>query len=952
MGYFQAKKKEDDQHVTFSNGSITNNTFSNTTPSIENYYYAILNAVNLGFTKNDSQENNIDETFKKRVEQLWGESLPTSFGYFTNVGNEDVMDRIAEEENKYYWQWMDNGEVKDDDENVILNQFRIVNTRLIDRMFVNSDKAKGNLNTWKKEKKHQNDIVPSIVISPNHFVYLKTVADADPKPRLLFLDEAETTQRFHYEKEDTDYKEQRTWNYDAISDVDYSKNSEEHKIILSNKLNEQGDLDKLRYYEAYKQAYNKFIKSSACTEKKDSIKSNYNPGEKIKKLLDIDETIKKKLGDSIYNQKKDEFQEIAERTAQELPKKTHCFYYDDTPLKGFISTVPISEGGKGGSGYEMRADKVNEVNYQFIQQGTDDDDAYLHFLVRYRLFGLNNEHVGTEPPTIKKNRNTNGNSFYPTNWPYDKNFINTKIGETGNAEDEPMTGQSAEGLTMNSRFWYYKNFKSGVERRNKPQKNPFPPRLTNNQFGNYKYFYNLREVEENTNNSKKYVKLDKTSYRKWKKVNKDNTPLQLGTNENKRIDAGTAMAEALRGFHIHQNMINESNLTPKVSNTKLPATAFVKHVLDTDEEAQQQWKMDNLMDADVTKESLKTDQEWCHLLGHGDGGSEDLSNFVAGSKHCNTEQLAIEVGQRRVTHADFFTEEAKDITAKITAYLLPNQGTWLTEGTYTATDLEGKLGGPWDGYENNNYTDWRDQFFLVGDVEYTYQLKPPTDCKTAFDSLSDKISEPNIDKDLKKYLLKYKHSIETHFFMYLPIARWMRYKIYYRHKKVFDHIYDAQSESTNVHECQILDDTVERVLYKAIAATADEKRREVINLHYKTSIVGRSLKFIPDESLREEFKETVERQKKIDRLWSSKKRDRNGNPPEIDGLIKEVSDKMPTMDVDNDPLREFYKKILQEQQQVLKGLEEGRNTGANVPSRELHTTSSLSESPKKRKTIG
>lgn len=34
--------------------------------------------------------------------------------------------------------------------------------------------------------------------------------------------------------------------------------------------------------------------------------------------------------------------------------------------------------------------------------------------------------------------------------------------------------------------------------------------------------------------------------------------------------------------------------------------------------------------------------EWCHLLGHGGGGSDDPSNIVAASAHCNSEQLAIE----------------------------------------------------------------------------------------------------------------------------------------------------------------------------------------------------------------------------------------------------------------------------------------------------------------------
>lgn len=33
---------------------------------------------------------------------------------------------------------------------------------------------------------------------------------------------------------------------------------------------------------------------------------------------------------------------------------------------------------------------------------------------------------------------------------------------------------------------------------------------------------------------------------------------------------------------------------------------------------------------------------WCHLIGHGAGGSDDPSNILAGSTHCNSEQLQIE----------------------------------------------------------------------------------------------------------------------------------------------------------------------------------------------------------------------------------------------------------------------------------------------------------------------
>jgi hypothetical protein len=154
-----------------------------------------------------------------------------------------------------------------------------------------------------------------------------------------------------------------------------------------------------------------------------------------------------------------------------------------------------------------------------------------------------------------------------------------------------------------------------------------------------------------------------------------------------------------------------------------------------------------------------------------------------------------------------------------------------------------------------------------------------------------------------------------------------------------------------VHECKILDDTVERVLYKAIAATADEKRKALINLHYETTIVGRSLKFIPDEPLMEKFKETVNRQKKIDRLWSSKKQNPNSDPLEIDGLIEGIDNELNSVELKQKNLskpQEFYKNILTEQKTVLEGLE-GTDTPDNVNSNGKHTLSNSSELPPNKK---
>ena len=117
-----------------------------------------------------------------------------------------------------------------------------------------------------------------------------------------------------------------------------------------------------------------------------------------------------------------------------------------------------------------------------------------------------------------------------------------------------------------------------------------------------------------------------------------------------------------------------------------------------------------------------------------------------------------------------------------------------------------------------------------------------------------------------------------------------------------------------------------------------------IQAHYEEVITKRSLKFIPEESLKNEFKKTVIRQKEIDQLWSSRKRDRNGNPPGIDGLIEGINKELDKiMDVEDDPLREFYKKMLTAQKSVLEGLQKTETTD-NVSAHLAGTASDVSQS--------
>jgi hypothetical protein len=57
--------------------------------------------------------------------------------------------------------------------------------------------------------------------------------------------------------------------------------------------------------------------------------------------------------------------------------------------------------------------------------------------------------------------------------------------------------------------------------------------------------------------------------------------------------------------------------------------------------------------------------EWCHLIGHGEGGAEIPQNLVAATRCANTEQLAIEQAYRAAR------SDERQINAKVTAYTVP-----------------------------------------------------------------------------------------------------------------------------------------------------------------------------------------------------------------------------------------------------------------------------------------
>lgn len=119
-----------------------------------------------------------------------------------------------------------------------------------------------------------------------------------------------------------------------------------------------------------------------------------------------------------------------------------------------------------------------------------------------------------------------------------------------------------------------------------------------------------------------------------KMINKGNV---LYREQKPRKDAGTAMKPV---YDLMKRPISAG-----LSAAKMPATAFANNAMAQSLAVREDWSALKLESSNY----MPVNQEWCHLRGHGDGGDEYPGNFVSGSYHCNTEQLAIETGQRLVT---------------------------------------------------------------------------------------------------------------------------------------------------------------------------------------------------------------------------------------------------------------------------------------------------------------
>ncbi|MDQ2835054.1 MAG: hypothetical protein M3Y50_15195 [Acidobacteriota bacterium] len=205
----------------------------------------------------------------------------------------------------------------------------------------------------------------------------------------------------------------------------------------------------------------------------------------------------------------------------------------------------------------------------------------------------------------------------------------------------------------------------------------------------------------------------------------------------------------------------------------------------------------------LQKQLVRTDQEWCHLLGHGDGGDETLENFVSGSKHCNTEQLAIETAQR--------TGSPPGLRAKITAYLVPSLG--KPKAILRPNDIALL------GYLKDGLFDPTNVPACIATAEGYFKKPTPSDFITLLPA-NKKNWVPSAhtygtmgqsDKDRTKKLVL--EELRNAVWLPLPLASVIRYKLYNPGgQKIFDHFFWAQKESFDLNEFNILYWTVRRVV--------------------------------------------------------------------------------------------------------------------------------------------
>jgi hypothetical protein len=277
----------------------------------------------------------------------------------------------------------------------------------------------------------------------------------------------------------------------------------------------------------------------------------------------------------------------------------------------------------------------------------------------------------------------NGDSFIQCSTPFDS--------EAQQSDENSIDTLKGSNLLATFRFYYFRRslsinwFRVKIRKEevqdatNRPRSSDVEPDqiLKNADGASVAYGVNLPIVMDGN-----YAKFDK--FKKQLAVIK-NKESPLLSSRSPRLTASRVMspisAYAVDGLNLRPRSLSATDLAVALMSRTTDAQGNTDMKIDSSTNNQQvssvfaqAWRRLKSTRLDF----LPTDQEWCHLMGHGDNGGERIGNFVGGSKHCNTEQLAIELAQRGVTQQ---TRNAMVYSLKSTAYLIPDNSMKIINGT-------------------------------------------------------------------------------------------------------------------------------------------------------------------------------------------------------------------------------------------------------------------------------
>jgi len=684
-----------------------------------------------------------------------------------------VRKRIAEEESQYLFKWCDddNGTAVESEGRPILNKLERVN------IFKYWDEKHGkygapgffdeNVNSYLK---HQDSQIKTLTKEPLILTSdgSKFEVKVNPEAIALYTDTVEETRSYKYKLVNENYNAVKTWV--PVLCNGHAVNTAEYYPGDKQNKNLRYKEQRYRYFQRYFAGIR--LKTRKGIPQKNAFLEKNKRYEKW--LHDLPDEDKKSINNSADD---------AAKQIPNLPDLYTCYYYvsENNNIDGFLAYVNFGERRvlSGGGGYAGRADRKCEVDYRWAIVPASDTLEFALAKVLGLLIGFNDT-------KLVDDFNKVNNSFHETNYPF------RYMGNFPGSFESPML------------FRYYKQFIPTEGKKNEPKENPKAPRLPD------------KETKD----------ADK-SIRKWKKGPAlDGEPLGSGSGVNR--NAGKDMAKALNKCNFFNKAMEK--YSGDINLNKLPATVFAKYVLTSDKMIAARWKTDNGLDPGSTLNAnhIRTAQEWCHLYGNGDGGRETLDNLVSGSKHCNTEQLAIETGQRRVSqHGGIGVEIRGRLTWRITAEQFPNEGSAITAELDESQTK--KYLNELDDAQKEVVANFFNEITVgKNNTSRKLKLKEDEEVRNGLKELANTIADEkrkyreaaaeektHVSKRLES-LVSFQRIFLSQFYTYYPLGRRIRYRIFFDGKKCFEHLFDAQSESFDVNEGKILDYTVEYAIYKAM----------------------------------------------------------------------------------------------------------------------------------------